>query len=76
MAIGVGVSDSINDALGRPLVENNDIDPAVFIDDDGQAYLYWGNPDLLCEVEPRYDLLQWQPHAEPTYDGRIRHPFW
>jgi arabinoxylan arabinofuranohydrolase len=21
----------------------DDIDPAVFIDDDGQAYLYWGN---------------------------------
>ncbi len=23
-----------------------DIDPTVFIDDDGQAYLYWGNPNL------------------------------
>ncbi len=22
---------------------NYDIDPAVFIDDDGQAYIYWGN---------------------------------
>ena len=22
------------------------IDPTVFIDDDGQAYLYWGNPNL------------------------------
>ncbi|KFZ14313.1 hypothetical protein V501_03300 [Pseudogymnoascus sp. VKM F-4519 (FW-2642)] len=50
MAIGVGVSDSITgpfrDALGHPLVQNNEIDPTVFIDDDGQAYLYWGNPDL------------------------------
>ncbi|KFY08858.1 hypothetical protein V492_05848 [Pseudogymnoascus sp. VKM F-4246] len=50
MAIGVGVSDSITgpfeDALGKPLVENNEIDPTVFIDDDGQAYLYWGNPNL------------------------------
>lgn len=50
MAIGVGVSDSITgpyrDALGRPLVENNEIDPTVFIDSNGQAYLYWGNPDL------------------------------
>jgi hypothetical protein len=49
-AIGVGVSDSptgpFRDALGRPLVENSEIDPAVFIDDDGQAYLYWGNPNL------------------------------
>lgn len=50
MGIGVGVSDSITgpfrDAIGRPLVENNQIDPTVFIDDDGQAYMYWGNPDL------------------------------
>jgi arabinoxylan arabinofuranohydrolase len=50
MAIGVAVSDSptgpFKDAIGRPLVENNEIDPSVFIDDDGQAYLYWGNPNL------------------------------
>ncbi|MDI1460984.1 family 43 glycosylhydrolase [Catellatospora sp. KI3] len=50
MAIGVGVSNSptgpFTDALGRPLVENGEIDPNVFIDDDGQAYLYWGNPRL------------------------------
>ncbi|GAA1532416.1 hypothetical protein GCM10009827_057890 [Dactylosporangium maewongense] len=50
MAIGVGVSNSptgpFTDAIGRPLVENNEIDPTVFIDDNGQAYLYWGNPNL------------------------------
>ncbi|WP_323373512.1 glycoside hydrolase family 43 protein, partial [Plantactinospora alkalitolerans] len=50
MAIGVGVSESptgpFRDAIGRPLVENGEIDPSVFIDDDGQAYLYWGNPNL------------------------------
>ncbi|EOD68342.1 glycoside hydrolase family 43 protein [Amycolatopsis vancoresmycina] len=50
MAIGVGVADSptgpFRDALGRPLVENGEIDPTVFIDDNGQAYLYWGNPNL------------------------------
>ncbi|MER6093238.1 glycoside hydrolase family 43 protein [Streptomyces bluensis] len=50
MAIGVAVSNSptgpFRDALGRPLVENGEIDPAVFIDNDGQAYLYWGNPNL------------------------------
>jgi len=56
-AIGVAVADSPTgpfvDALGKALVSNDmtketrilwdDIDPAVFIDDDGQAYLYWGN---------------------------------
>jgi len=50
MAIGVAVSDSptgpFRDAIGRPLVENGEIDPTVFVDDNGQAYLYWGNPNL------------------------------
>ncbi|GIF13440.1 glycoside hydrolase family 43 protein [Actinoplanes teichomyceticus] len=50
MAIGVGVASSptgpFTDALGHPLVENGEIDPTVLIDDTGQAYLYWGNPNL------------------------------
>jgi hypothetical protein len=49
-AIGVAVSNSPTgpfvDAIGSPLIANSEIDPTVFIDDDGQAYLYWGNPDL------------------------------
>ena len=50
--IGVGVSNSpigpYTDAIGKPLVTagcsggTGDIDPTVFIDDDGQAYLYFG----------------------------------
>lgn len=57
MAIGVAVSDSptgpFKDAIGKALITNemtkdqkhgwDDIDPTVFIDDDGQAYLFWGN---------------------------------
>jgi beta-xylosidase len=56
-AIGVAVSDSptgpFKDARGSALVTNNmttatkiswdDIDPTVFIDGDGQAWLFWGN---------------------------------
>lgn len=53
-AIGVAVGDSptgpFKDALGKPLITNAmtpnveiDIDPAVFIDTDGKAYIYWGN---------------------------------
>ena len=56
-AIGVAVSDSptgpFKDALGKAIVTNDmtkqtniswdDIDPTVMIDDDGQAYLFWGN---------------------------------
>jgi hypothetical protein len=49
-AIGVAVSDSptgpFTDALDHPLIASAQIDPAVFIDDGGQAYLYYGNPDL------------------------------
>lgn len=50
--IGVLVSDSpfgpFHDPLGHKLVNQciDDIDPTVWIDDDGQAYMYWGNPNL------------------------------
>ncbi|UOE39522.1 glycoside hydrolase family 43 protein [Chryseobacterium oryzae] len=52
MGIGVLVADSpygpFTDPIGKPLIKNSldDIDPTVFIDGDGQAYLYWGNPNL------------------------------
>ena len=61
MAIGVAVSDSPTgpfvDARGSALVTDDttpspygwdDIDPTVFIDDDGTAWLAWGNP--LCHL--------------------------
>ena len=52
MAIGVAVGDSpvgpFKDAIGKPLHDGSwdYIDPTVFIDDDGRAYLYWGNPNI------------------------------
>lgn len=53
MAIGVAVADNptgpFRDALGKPLFDDgswDNIDPTVFIDDDGQAYLAWGNPTI------------------------------
>jgi beta-xylosidase len=56
-AIGVAVADTpvgpFKDAKGSAIITNDmttgigidwdDIDPAVFIDDDGQAFLFWGN---------------------------------
>ncbi|CAN5570500.1 hypothetical protein BH10PLA1_BH10PLA1_01070 [soil metagenome] len=55
-SIGIAVGDSptgpFKDAIGKPLITDDmtpsnqrgdDIDPAVFIDDDGTPYLYWGN---------------------------------
>lgn len=62
--IGVGVSDSptgpFKDAIGQPLITDNwgNIDPAVFIDDDGQAYLYWGNPNLYY-VKLNKDMISY-----------------
>ena len=50
--IGVLVADHpegpFTDPLGKALISVNsgNIDPNVFIDADGQAYLYWGNPQL------------------------------
>lgn len=52
--IGVLTADTpygpFTDPIGRPLVWQrehwDDIDPTVFIDDDGQAYMYWGNPNV------------------------------
>jgi beta-xylosidase len=56
-AIGVAVADHptgpYKDAIGKALIVNemtvdlkhawDDIDPTVFIDDDGQPYMFWGN---------------------------------
>lgn len=74
--IGVAVSNSPTgpfvDARGTPLIRDNmtnngktwdDIDPTVMIDDDGQAYLCWGNP--LCY------LVKLKPNMTET-DGAIK----
>jgi arabinoxylan arabinofuranohydrolase len=51
-AIAVAVADKpegpFKDALGKPLLGPQDgfFDPTLWIDDDSQAYLYWGNPHL------------------------------
>lgn len=68
MAIGVAVADSptgpFKDAIGAPLVDGDwaYIDPTVFIDDDGQAYLYWGNPEIFY-VKLNKDMI--------SYDGEV-----
>ncbi len=64
-ALGVAVSDSpvgpFTDAIGKPLVTNNggsDIDPTVFVDDNGQAYMYWGNGNLWY-VKLNQDMISY-----------------
>lgn len=64
MAVGVAVSDTIEgpytDPIGKPLVATStgNIDPTVFIDDDGQAYLYTGNP-VLYYVKLNEDMISY-----------------
>ena len=66
--IAVAVADNpagpFKDALGKPLAGPNwdYIDPTVFIDDDGQAYLFWGNPALYY-VKLNEDMI--------SYNGKV-----
>jgi arabinoxylan arabinofuranohydrolase len=69
MSIGVAVADSpigpFKDALGKPLITTGswaNIDPTVAVDDDGQAYLYWGNGGLFY-VKLNMDMI--------SYSGEI-----
>lgn len=71
-AIGVAVADSpygpFYDPIGAPLVraDYGNIDPTVFIDEDGQAYLYWGNPNCYY-VKLNKDMISYKGeiHAVP-----------
>ena len=68
-AIGVGVADKpegpYKDVLGKPLAGPNwdYIDPTVIIDDDGQAWLMFGNPKCYY-VKLKEDMV--------TFDGQIK----
>lgn len=68
-AIGVGVADSpegpYKDVLGKPLCGPNwdYIDPTVIVDDDGQAWLMFGNPKCYY-VKLKEDMV--------TLDGQIQ----
>ncbi len=65
-SIGVAVGDSpigpFRDALGGPLVpfraDMSAIDPMTFIDDDGQAYLYWGAVPGAGWEAPGVEILE------------------
>lgn len=88
MAIGVASSTSpegpFTDALGRALITNQtancnifNIDPGVFVDDDGQAYLYWGGYWALRAVKLNDDMISFsgtpvQPSGVP-YSGTTRY---
>ena len=80
--IGVLVADSpygpFKDPLGKPLVwdQSNwyDIDPSVYTDSDGQAYMYWGNPctyyaRLNEDMISLKDSVVRLPHIENYQEG-------
>lgn len=69
--IGVAVSDNIlgpyKDELGKPLISNatsgacpgdDNIDPSVFIDDDGQAYIYWGTDGVARQAKLKSSMTE------------------
>ncbi|MCM1051627.1 MAG: glycoside hydrolase family 43 protein [Paenibacillus sp.] len=80
--IGVLVSDTpygpFVDPIGKPLVWQKehwyDIDPTVLVDDDGQAYMYWGNPKLY-HVKLNEDMISCDgpivehPHIQDYQEG-------
>ncbi|NGM67194.1 family 43 glycosylhydrolase [Sphingobacterium sp. SGR-19] len=96
--IGVAVSDRpegpFKDALGKPLLTNDDcfasthswacIDPAVFIDEDGQAWIFWGNrecyyaklKDNMIEIDGEIKQVQFDGFSFTeapwihTYNGK------
>ena len=81
MAIGVAVSDSptgpFRDAIGKPLYEDgkwDHIDPTVMIDDDGQAWLMWGNPQVYY-LKLNRDMVSYEgtvgmlPMTEEAFGG-------
>ena len=66
------------DPIGKPLVwdQSNwyDIDPSVYTDDDGQAYMYWGNPHtfyarLNDDMISLKDSVVKLPHIENYQEG-------
>lgn len=78
-AIGVAVADNplgpFKDARGSALITNDqttkqtkiswdDIDPTVWIDDDGQAYLIWGNTQCYC-IKLKKNMIETEGEIMP-----------
>lgn len=79
--IGVAVADSptgpFTDPLDKPLIKGGGIDPTVFVDEDDQAYIYWGNPDLNCAklkenmIETDGDTITWKLSGQNLSEDKI-----
>jgi arabinoxylan arabinofuranohydrolase len=69
--IAVAVADNplgpYTDPLGHPLIDKATgyIDPTAFVDDDGQAYLYFGNPNTWY-VKLNKDMISYSGNIVKT----------
>lgn len=94
-SIGVAVADSpygpFRDALGHALVTNDmttqakhgwdDLDPTVYIDRDGQAWLYWGNgicyrarlKENMIELDGAIEAIK---RDDPSFSGGFTEGPW
>jgi len=83
VGIGVLVADTpygpFRDPIGGPLIRNSDhdIDPTVLIDDDGQAYMYWGNPKVYY-VRLNEDMISYSGEIiqDPTTPANYQEGPW
>lgn len=83
VGIGVLVADTpygpFKDPIGKPLIKNSnhDIDPIILIDDDGQAYMYWGNPKVYY-VKLNADMISYSGEItqEPTTPKNFQEGPW
>jgi beta-xylosidase len=97
-AIGVAVSDNpigpFKDAIGKPLITNDmttdlindwdDIDPTVFVDDDGQAYLYWGNSSCkyvklkqnMIEIDGQIQYVKLKNFTEAPFLNKMNNTYY
>ena len=84
VAVGDSPEGPFKDALdGRPLIPERfrptqSIDSEVLIDDDGQAYLYWGGgPTWVVRLKPDLLALDGEPRPIGTNDkfGYVEGPF-
>lgn len=83
--LGVAVSDRpggpFTDALGHPLVKEyhhgaQPIDAHAFVDDDGQAYLYWGGWKHAVMAKLGSDMISLEgPIIEITPENYVEGPF-
>ncbi len=83
--LGVAISDHpggpFADALGHPLVKeyhhgSQPIDAHAFVDDDGQAYLYWGGWKHAVMAKLGSDMISLDgPIIEITPENYVEGPF-